>query len=290
MIRLVTFCLLVLLLAPEAPLVASPGPPLAPGEQLRYSVSWAIVPGAGEIDVSAQPAGPDQLKVTTKTSTRRLARLLLPFDATSEAIYDAGTGQMLSLREQSQTRGKSAEHLVTFDYAHHEAEYFAAGATAPRWLPIPDGAPTDLISALLETRRWNLKPGQAHDALVLFDDEFYLLTIHALRYETLDTALGTFRTLVLEPRMEKMAPKGMFKKGSTVRVWVSQDEQRLPVKFQVEFNIGTGTARLVSYTPPTPPIPPRPPVIVTQPMDTAVATPPLAQPAPVAVPPAMARP
>lgn len=286
MIRFFTACLLAVVLAPEARLFASPGPPLAPGEQLRYSVSWAIVPGAGEIDVSAQPAGPDKLKVTTKTSTRRLARLLLPFDATSEAIYDVASGQMLSLREKSQTRGKRAEHLVTFDYAHRQAEYFAAGATAPRWLPIPDGSPSDLISALLETRRWNLKPGDSHDALVLFDDEFYLLTIHALRYETLDTALGTFRTLVLEPRMEKMAPKGMFKKGSTVRVWVTQDEQRLPVKFQVEFNIGTGTARLVSYTPPTPATPPRPPVIITQPMGDAAAIPPGAKPVSAAAPPA----
>lgn len=244
-------CMLLGLTCGATLLVASPGPPLAPGERLQYSVSWAIVPGAGEIDVSAAPAGIEQIKVTTKTSTRRLARLLLPFDATAEAVYDVGSGKMISLREESETRGKRAEHLVTFDYTNRHAEYFAAGATAPRWLPIPAGSPTDLISALLETRRWNLKPGDAHDALVLFDDDFYLLTIHALRYEMVRTDLGTFRTLVLEPRMEKMAPKGMFRKGSTVQVWVTQDERRLPVKFQVEFNIGTGTARLVSYTPPT---------------------------------------
>ena len=59
-----------------------------------------------------------------------------------------------------------------------------------------------------------------------------------------------FITLVLEPRMEKTPPKGMFKNGSTVRVWISQDERRLPVKFEVEFKIGTGVATLARYDAP----------------------------------------
>ena len=49
--------------------------------------------------------------------------------------------------------------------------------------------------------------------------------------------------------MDKTTPKGMFKRGSKVRVWIAQDEHRLPVKFEVEFKIGTGTATLETYTP-----------------------------------------
>lgn len=231
-------------------LVASPGPPLAPGEELRYSVSWAIVPGAGDIVVTAQSGRAGEITITTNTSTRGLARLLLPFNATADSTYDVASGRLLTLHERSNQRGKHAEHLVNFDYTSHRASYVTMGATAPRYLQIPDGEPSDLITALLDTRRWDLKPGESRDALVLFNDEFYLLTIHALRYEDVETDLGAFHTLVLEPRMEKTPPKGMFRKGSTVHVWISQDERRLPVKFEVEFNIGTGTARLDSYTPP----------------------------------------
>jgi hypothetical protein len=42
----------------------------------------------------------------------------------------------------------------------------------------------------------------------------------------------------------------MFRRGSTVRVWIAQDAHHLPVKFEVEFKIGTGTAMLESYQPP----------------------------------------
>ena len=64
--------------------------PLYDGEQLTYRVSWAIVPGAGDIKISGREdrSGPTpKLIVTTTTATRRLARLLLPFDAAGRSIF-----------------------------------------------------------------------------------------------------------------------------------------------------------------------------------------------------------
>lgn len=227
--------------------------PLADGEHFTFRVSWAIVPGAGEIKIDAlHPAGTtDRLNVTTTTATRGFAKMLLPFQARADSLFDRRTGRLISLHEKASTRGKETEHKVAFDYTKREATYTpVVPAASDRALPIPAGEPTDLIVALLQTRTWDLKPGEKRDALVLFDDDFYELTIHATRYENVRTSLGTFKTLVLEPRMEKTAPKGMFRKGSTVRVWISQDEKRLPVKFEVEFKIGTGTATLDRHTPP----------------------------------------
>jgi hypothetical protein len=226
--------------------------PLQSGEQLTFRVSWAIVRGAGEIKIDAHmdPVIANRLVVTTTTATRRLARMLMPFDAKAESVYDLATGQLVSIHESSDTRGKLREHTVTFDHPDRRASYVTRESKEPNLLTMPAGEPSDLIMALLKTRSWDLKPGESRDSLVLFDDEFYELTIHARGYESVTTPLGTFNTLVLEPRMEKTAPKGMFKRGSTVRVWISQDERRLPVRFAVEFNIGTGTATLEAYTNP----------------------------------------
>jgi hypothetical protein len=249
--------------APVAAATAAPAPaaatattlPLRDGERLVYRVSWAFMLGAGEIIVDARhdAAANPRLIVTTTTATRGfIARGLLKFDARAESIFDLQTGRLLSLHELSQQRSKSSEHSVTFDYAKRQATYTVPTATeAPRVIDIPPGDPVDLIIGLLQTRTWNLKEGETRDALVLFKDDFYELTIHAARYENVETSLGMFRTLVLEPRMDKTPPKGMFARGSSVRVWISQDERRLPVRFEVEFTIGTGTATLEAYTPPT---------------------------------------
>lgn len=237
-------------------LAGAPSFPLQPGERLSYRVSWAIVPGAGEIKIEAaneKNSAVPQLRVITTTNTRRLAKVLLPFKAKAESLFDLQTGRLVSLHETSTSRGKESEHRVTFDYPAREARYDSVVKAEPvRNLPMPAGEPSDLIMALMQTRSWALQPGESRDSLVLFDDDFYELTIHALRYEDVRTSLGSFRTLVLEPRMEKTPPKGMFKRGSTVQVWIAQTDHRLPVKFQVDFKIGTGVAVLESYEMPTP--------------------------------------
>jgi hypothetical protein len=242
------------MLGPALSPFARGGSPLREGERLTYRVSWAVVPGAGEIKISARqetgPRGPC-LAVTATTATRRLARLLLPFDAEAKSIFDLQTGRLLSLHETSTQREKRSEIDVTFDYAARVATYIGPkSAGQPSLLPIPEGDPTDLIMGLLQTRSWNLPLGGKRDALVLFNNDFYELTIHHTRSEEVRTALGKFNAMVLEPRMEKTAPKGMFKRGGTVRVWISQDERRLPVRFEVEFKIGTGTATLEAYEAP----------------------------------------
>lgn len=227
--------------------------PLQNGEELRYRVSWAIVPGAGEIKIEAQtsPTNPEHLLVTSTTGTRAFAKMLLSFTARSESIFDVKTGRLLSMHEKAMTRNKPTEHTVAFDYVKREATLTRiTPAQPPQPLPIPEGNPADLILGLLQTRTWTLQPGEKQDSLVLFDDDFYELTIHAIRYEDVRTPLGSFKTLLLEPRMEKTPPKGMFRRGSRVRVWIAQNDHRLPVRFEVEFKIGTGTATLEAYRPP----------------------------------------
>lgn len=233
---------------------ASAALPLRDGEALTYRVSWAIVPGAGEIKIAAQQDVREQkpvLVVSTTTATRGVARWLLKFDAEARSIFDLKTGKLLSLHETTTQKGKTSEHSVVFDHTARTATYRGTeGSTKNRAIDFPEGDPTDLMMGLLQTRSWDLKPGEKRDALLLFDDDFYELTIHMARYEDVTTPLGRFRTVVLEPRMDKTPPKGMFKRGSSVRVWIAQDHHRLPVKFEVEFKIGTGTAVLEAYQPP----------------------------------------
>ncbi|MBI5767517.1 MAG: DUF3108 domain-containing protein [Verrucomicrobia bacterium] len=238
------------------PPAAAARPALKDGEVLTFKVSWAGL-GAGEIKISANAEPeitPPRLRVTTTTATKGLARLLLAFDAKAESLFDADTGRLKSLTEWSKQRNKVSEHAVAFDYQAAHAVYTRPGSSdQPRQIAMPAGDPLDLITQLVQTRDWDLQPGEKRDALVLFNDDFYELTIHAARYEDVRTPLGEFKTLVLEPRMDKTPPKGMFKKGSTVRVWIARDDtRRLPVKFEVEFKIGTGVATLIQYQPPAP--------------------------------------
>jgi len=228
---------------------------LGPGEELTYRVAWGIFSNAGEIKVVTKPETDDReacLLVITTTSTRGFLRSLFPFDARSDSVFNLRTGRMLVHTEKSAANRKPTDTMLTFDYAHATADF--RNLVQPeknQTVAMPPGDPMDLITSLIQARAWGLKPGEQRDILVMFEEEPYELTLHADRYEKVYTPMGSYETLIVIPRMEKTAPKGMFKRGSKVRVWISQDERHLPVKFEVEFKFGAGVASLIAYQPPT---------------------------------------
>jgi hypothetical protein len=248
--------LLLLMFFPLAAAQAG-SPPLAlrPGEAFTYRVGWGIFGHVGEINISAHnetPANLPEMRLTTTTATKGFIRLLFPFDATAESIFDTRNGHLLTSHATSAAGRKHTEASMLLDYDRATASYVdrlhpERDKTA---LPIPPGCPADLITSLVQARSYALKPGEKCPALVLFDDEFYELTIYADHYERIRTPLGEFETLVFIPRMDKN-PKGMFNHGAEVMVWITQDSRHLPVKFELKLKYGTATAQLTSYTPPT---------------------------------------
>jgi|UniRef100_UPI00404AD94F hypothetical protein len=224
---------------------------LGDGEELTFRVGWGIFTGAGEIKIGADLESTDTastLHVNTTTTTKGFLKNFFPFVAQADAYFDPHSGLLLHSTETSKSKRKETRQSLSFNYQERVASYLnEVEPEKSKDVIIPAGEPMDLITSLVQTRSWNLAPGEKQDALVIFDDDFYELTIYAEAYETLRTPLGEFKTLVLVPKMEKTEPKGMFKRGSTVRVWISQDERKLPVRFEVEFKFGAGVATLVAY-------------------------------------------
>jgi uncharacterized protein DUF3108 len=233
-----------------------PGRGLSDGESLIYSVRWGFIPSVGRIKIAADTVGTGRnalLKVTTSTSTWGIARGLFPFDGGGESVYQGESGLLLSVSEWSSYQNKLVRDNMVFNYGKMTATFTdEVHPEKSHQVKMPEGNPSDLILALIQTRYWNLQPGDKRDALVIFKDQFYPLTIRA--EEDVDyvfSSMGLFKTVVLVPRMEKTPPLGMFKNGSTVRVWIeTNDSRRLPVRFEVGFRFGTGTATMLSYTPP----------------------------------------
>jgi len=178
-------------------------------------------------------------------------RGLYEFDNKAEAVIDPETGRLLSVHESGADPSHSTDSDFVIDYDKRIATYTDRVRTERSGtVPLPEGGdPIDLISALVQTRDWNLKPGEKRDVVVQFTRDLYAITITAEGYEEVRTPMGKYKTLVLVPRMDKN-PKGLFKKGGEIKVWIAQDGSRLPVKMQLKLNFGSATLSLASYEPP----------------------------------------
>jgi Protein of unknown function (DUF3108) len=229
---------------------AAPFTAFRDGESFTYKVGFAIFTHAGNIIIAARDkteGGVAVMSVTTDTRSRGIVRGLYEFDNKAEVVIEKATGRMLRVSESGADPKRSTNTELVLDYATRRARYTDRVRTERSGeIPIPDGDPVDLISALVQTRDWNLKPGEKRDLLVQFGRDFYPLSIYADRYEDVRTPLGTYKTLVLIPRMEK-DPKGLFKKGGEIKVWISQDASNLPVKMQLKLGFGSATLLLSEY-------------------------------------------
>lgn len=232
-------------LAPAAPFTA-----FRDGETFTYHVGYLIFGRAGTLTIAAHEQKLDNaevVSVTTDTRSRGFVRGLYAFENKAEVLIDKASGRMLHVKESGADPKRATDTEIIFDYKTRTAKY--TDRVRPERsadVPIPEGDPVDLISALVQTRDWNLKPGEKHDMLVQFGDEFFPLSIYADHYEEVRTPLGTYQTLVLVPRMDK-DPKGLFKHGGEIKVWISQDASSLPVKMQLKLGFGSATLLLSDY-------------------------------------------
>ncbi|WP_438482903.1 DUF3108 domain-containing protein [Oleiharenicola lentus] len=232
---------------------AAPFTAFGDGESLKYNVGFAIFNKAGEITITAHDETRDGvavMRVTNDTRSRGFVRGVYSFDNQAEVIIEKASSRNLLVKESGKEKDRATDTETTFDYKTRIAKFTDRVRTdRSRDIPIPEGDPVDLISALIQTRNWNLKPGDERDLLVHFGRDLYPLKIRAEGYEEVRTPLGTYKTLVMVPYMEK-DPKGLFKRGGEIKVWIAQSDGNLPVKMQLKLNFGTATLLLSEYQPP----------------------------------------
>ena len=66
------------------------------GESYTFRVSWGPFFGAGDVNLTAAQENNDgvsRLRITTRTSTRGVIRVLFPFDGTGDSFFDTRDGR-----------------------------------------------------------------------------------------------------------------------------------------------------------------------------------------------------
>jgi hypothetical protein len=100
----------------------------------------------------------------------------------------------------------------------------------------------DILGALYYVRTFELQVGDRIPLHTHDNEKSYDLWIEVLREETIDTPVGTFDCLVVEPHMET---DGLFKRSGSLLVWLTQDDSHMPVMMQSKIKVGAVSAILV---------------------------------------------
>jgi len=118
---------------------------------------------------------------------------------------------------------------------------------APKFYEMEDDQVFDMISGLLKVRTLDLSEYQAGDTIMVkgfFEDTFYDFQIAYVGRDRVKTKLGKLETHKLLPIMPD---NSTFDGKNSLMIWLSADENQIPVKVTANMFIGKASCEVVSY-------------------------------------------
>ena len=106
----------------------------------------------------------------------------------------------------------------------------------------------DMLSALFLARTFddkNLKINDKFIVPIFMDEENYFLEIKYLQKDTLNTDFGNVECLIFKPLMQEGR---VFENGEKMKIWISNDKNRLLLKVETQIWAGKIVAMLIDYT------------------------------------------
>ena len=230
---------------PPKPVLNTPvsARPFQVGEKLSFNVSWAnfVTAARLELEVGGQGAyfGQQGFQLRTKVSTLGYVRTLFnEIDNQYVSYVDART--LLPYRTDNVTRqGKTNEdETVTIDQQRRTARY---GDNSELTLPTDTFDLTSLVYALrLREFSEGAKPTKFS---ALFGKTLVDIEATVKGRETVTTQAGKYNALRID-----LKARAKDKSEYNVRVWFSDDKQRLPVLIQSKPSFGEVRAELAQVS------------------------------------------
>lgn len=145
-----------------------------------------------------------------------------------------------SARENSYKR----DQVINFD--HHKNEVIKVEKEQSKTFTVPNNI-QDVISGYYFLRTVDFSKftiGQTITSPLFFDEELYSMKIKYAGKGIVHTRFGKMRVLKLNPILPK---NDLFKGENAIRIWVSDDRNRVPLKIEIDFSFGTIDMEIKNY-------------------------------------------
>ena len=213
-------------------------PAFSRGETLDYELVWLhLTGGKARMTVAPQPADATNLRLTSiAQSSSSFSRIYKVRDEIESVVQRANFS---TIRYRKDLREGSRRKNDTTTFANGIAT--RKGKTYPVTTPV-----FDPLSLVYYMRTQDLTPGRSLHYTVFADKKSYDVLANVTRREEIETPLGKFNTVVVEPQMHG---GGLYRdEDSKLTIWYSDDERHLPVRIRSDVKIGTITMTLRGVT------------------------------------------
>jgi hypothetical protein len=219
------------------------------GEWFKFRVHYGFV-NAGYATLEVKDAVINNKKtfhVIGKGYTTGMSRFFFKVDDLYESYIDKESGNpyqfVRKINEGGYTKNQEgffnqvANKVLIKDYKHHSEKNFV----------IPKNT-QDILSAFYYLRNYpsidKINPGETIAIDMFFDEETTKFKLKFIGRDDITTKFGTVSCMVFKPYVQSGR---VFKEQESLTVWISDDDNRLPVRIKAELAVGSIKADLDAF-------------------------------------------
>lgn len=220
------------------------------GEWFKFKMSYSGFLKAGNATLEVKESrlnGKEVFHVVGKGWTSGAIRWFFKVKDRYESYFDKHTGMPYKFVREIDEGGHTKDIEIEFDHKAALAHVHNKKEKKKASFAIESNV-QDMVSAFYYLRNnYNtdaIKEGDVVSLNMFFDEENYNFRLKFLGREDLSTAFGIIKTLKFRPYV--MAGR-VFKEKESLTLWVSADDNKIPLRIQADLAVGSLRADLEAF-------------------------------------------
>ncbi|MBA9073205.1 hypothetical protein GGR22_001331 [Flavobacterium gossypii] len=219
------------------------------GEWFKFRIHYGLV-NAGYATLEIKEATKNGKKVFHAVGngyTTGMTKFFFKVNDDYQSFFDKKTGQpyqfLRKINEGGYTKNQegffnqSANNVLVKDYKKN----------TEKTISVPENV-QDIVSSFYYLRNHptidKLKPGESISIDMFFDDETTKFKLKFMGREVLKTKFGKVNAMIFRPYVQAGR---VFKEEESLTVWISDDENRVPLRIKASLAVGSLKADLEGY-------------------------------------------
>jgi hypothetical protein len=219
------------------------------GEWFKFRIHYGLI-NAGYATVEVQEAIKNNTKVfhaIGKGYTTGMSRFFFRVDDNYESYFDKETGNPVQFVRKINEGGYTKNQEGFFSQSPNKVFLKDYKNNSENTFLIPENT-QDIMSTFYYLRNHpnvdKLKVGESIVVDMFFDNETTKFKLKYLGNEDLDTKFGIISTKIFRPLVQTGR---VFKEQESLTVWISDDDNKIPIRIQANLIVGSIKADLDAF-------------------------------------------
>lgn len=219
------------------------------GEWFKFRIHYGLV-NAGYATLEVQEAVRNNKKVyhaIGKGYTTGMSRFFFKVDDLYESYFDKETGAPYQFVRKIDEGGYKKNQEGFFNHSTNKILVKDYKAYTQLSFSFPDNT-QDIMSTFYYLRNYptidKLKVGESVNIDMFFDNETTKFKLKYLGNQDIDTKFGIVPTMVFRPYVQSGR---VFKEQESLTVWISDDDNKLPIRIKADLAVGSIKADLDGF-------------------------------------------